>query len=122
MLTHYFMVNDDARLRALQLDDWLDVLAAFTADDVDGACKRWIAASSRRPTPADILKLCAESGRTIGRRRPNSPPPNWLEEHGLRPSPEAADMFAREYGFASWTDLMDDGRPLCDIVDKKTGA
>lgn len=57
LLSHYWTADDDERLRDLQLGDWLDDLGNYDAPDVATAIKQWRHSQTRRPTPADIVKL-----------------------------------------------------------------
>jgi hypothetical protein len=58
-------------LRA-KYEDWLEDLREFPARIVAGACREWRRSATRRPTPADIIRLCREA---TPRRRPTAPPP-----------------------------------------------
>jgi hypothetical protein len=105
LLSHYWTTGEDEALRRLQADDWLEDLEEFDASIVTDACKFWRRSEKRRPTPADIRKLCIEMSP---RRRPTSPPPRisaevWTTPKDPETSPEvraaqAAETLAK-YGF-----------------------
>lgn len=46
--------------RAAMAEDWVNDLAEFGADIVSGACGEWRRTQARRPTIADIRKLCEQ--------------------------------------------------------------
>ena len=60
LLSHYWMAAEDPRIRQLQLDDWLDDLTEFASATVVEACKAWRRTEQRRPTPADLRRLCQQ--------------------------------------------------------------
>jgi hypothetical protein len=60
LISHYWTANEDHRLRAAQINDWLDDLEPFPVKIVADACVDWRQNNSRRATPADIIKICRE--------------------------------------------------------------
>jgi hypothetical protein len=61
LLLHFWTpqeLGDDAR--AAMAEDWVTDLAAFNPEIVSKACGEWRKAQTRRPTIADIRKLCIE--------------------------------------------------------------
>lgn len=58
LLSHFWTADEDPRLRKLQIADWLDDLAEFGPGIVSRAVKEWRQTETKRPTPADIRKLC----------------------------------------------------------------
>lgn len=60
LLSHYWTADESAALRDAQLGDWLEDLNAFAASVVAQAVAHWRQHETRRPTPADIRKICDE--------------------------------------------------------------
>ena len=95
LLGLYWTADDPAELRTAQSMIWLDVLGEFDPAIVRLACREWSAFQTRRPTPADIRKLCAatvdhhrEMQAIEDRRKERWP--KWLEET-WGPEPEGPD-------------------------------
>jgi hypothetical protein len=61
LLGLYWTADDPAELRKAQGMIWLDVLGGFEPEIVRSACREWSSFQTRRPTPADIRRLCAEA-------------------------------------------------------------
>lgn len=61
LLSHYWTAGDDPAIRRLQIHDWLADLGEFPAAIVADACQRWRRTESKRPTIADLRKLCLEA-------------------------------------------------------------
>ena len=74
LMSHYWTANEDTRLRAALANDWLEDLRGFPAHVVANACVEWRRGQTRRPTIADIRKLCLEQ-RPIGERHVALPSP-----------------------------------------------
>ncbi len=72
--------------------DWLSDLREFGPDTVSRACGEWRRTQTRRPTIADIRKLCIED------RELHKPEPEYQALEG----PSALEAYARSVGFASW--------------------
>lgn len=60
LLSHYWTTAEDQALRRAQASDWLADLEEFAPHIVTSSCAMWRRTESRRPTPADIRKLCLE--------------------------------------------------------------
>lgn len=69
LLSHYWVATEEVDLRKAQLEDWLTDLAPFGPDAVAEACARWRIRETRRPTPADIVKLAADVQRELAEIR-----------------------------------------------------
>lgn len=61
LLSHYWTAADAPEVRKLQLSDWLDDLDQFPAHVVATSCQDWRRTESRRPTIADIRRVCFEN-------------------------------------------------------------
>lgn len=72
LIAHYWLPNEDQAMLRAKYEDWLEDLREFPARIVAGACREWRRSATRRPTPADIIRLCREA---TPRRRPTAPPP-----------------------------------------------
>ena len=55
---HYWVADETPAVRSVQLEDWLEDLSEFSTAAVAAACREWRQTKSKRPTPADIRKLC----------------------------------------------------------------
>ncbi len=92
LLSHYWTAADSPEFRKLQMNDWLDDLSPFPAMFVAEACKDWRQTQTRRPTPAEILKLTREAKanwdwknaparpQIAHHRQPYKPPPHVVRE------------------------------------------
>ena len=85
LLSHYWTADDPPTLRKAQIADWLEDLREFPLGIVANAIREWRHAQTRRPTIADIRKLCiaeqwqrAEHYAVVDQRRERWP--QWLEE------------------------------------------
>lgn len=105
----------------MQMSDWLEDLAEFSAVDVAAACKEWRQHQTRRPTPAEIRKLTIESKRMRQEppKRPQIEGPKvdteaWCAEdrrqryEGYRRAEEAREADARRLGYGSWAEMSND--------------
>lgn len=122
LLSHFWLTSEDQAMRKAQLADWLDALKPFTAIIVADACRHWVRSESKRPAPADIVRLCREvqpEKPQIGMQPstaqhvpppsdPNIVRPNWrtivywqLSDAEKRLFREAAGDTMSRYGFAS---------------------
>ncbi len=78
-------------------EDWVTDLTEFAPQTVARACAEWRRSQSKRPTIADIRKLCIED------REIYSPQPR----HDALSGPDARDAYARSVGFSSWLERQD---------------
>lgn len=60
LMSHFWVANEDQRVRAAQAQDWLDDMAEFHEAVVAMACRDWRQVETRRPSPAELRKLCLE--------------------------------------------------------------
>lgn len=60
LLSHYFVTGEAAPLRRSQANDWIDDLKEFHEAIVADSGRYWRQNETRRPTPADIRRLCLE--------------------------------------------------------------
>ena len=60
-MSHYWLATEPEPVRRTQLEDWLEDLSEFSTAAVADACREWRQTKSKRPTPADIRKLCIVS-------------------------------------------------------------
>jgi hypothetical protein len=77
LLLHYYSPGDlSEAARKAMAQDWVEDLVEFGPTAVAHGCREWRQTQSKRPTPADIRRLCIESQN---RRRENAvrslPPP-----------------------------------------------
>lgn len=77
-----------AIMREAQALDWLDDLREFGAEIVSVACMEWRRSQTKRPTPAEIRRLCIEEQ-------------NRQRERVAITGPEDTDVYARSVGFES---------------------
>lgn len=75
-MAHYWVANESPKLRAALAADWLDDLAEFHESIVAMACRDWRQTETRRPTPAEIRKLCLEVTRVYEPPPKPAPPEN----------------------------------------------
>lgn len=61
MLSLYWQPDESDLVRAAAGKVWADHLERFSQDEIAKACRRWIGKESRRPTPAEIIKLCCDA-------------------------------------------------------------
>ena len=59
MLSFFWQADDSDLVSAEAGRLWADMLERFSQAEISGACRRWIATQSKRPTPAEIIRLCA---------------------------------------------------------------
>ena len=94
LMGHYWLPTEPEPVRRAQLEDWLEDLIEFSTAAVAAACREWRQTKSKRPTPADIRKLCIVSQN---RRRETEakalPPPVRQPE----PEPEPMSEEDRAY-------------------------
>ena len=88
LLNHYWTGDDPAAVRKAQIADWLEDLREFSLAIVANAIREWRRTETRRPTIADIRKLCCATAFAERERR-------------LLRSPEARHAYARSLGYAS---------------------
>lgn len=96
LLHHYWMPEMSRGVAEAVAADWQEVLGGYPKAVIRAACEDWLRAETRRPTPADIRKLCQDHMP----RRPAPPVYHAaeLEPPGepLRPDVQAAlDEFRR---------------------------
>lgn len=58
LLNHFWTGDDPATVRKAQIADWLEDLREFSLVSVENAIREWRRTQIRRPTIADIRKLC----------------------------------------------------------------
>lgn len=63
MMQHYYTPESYKSIRREQYIDWGELLQELPDFAFRAACAEWIRRHSRRPTPADILKLAEQAGR-----------------------------------------------------------
>ena len=103
-------------MRAAIAQDWLADLSEFHETLVAESCQEWRRAESRRPTIADIRRICMDGSRMRG---PSEPPPVFPERaerserqiqiaDNARYAEAAAsrEAWARSHGVASFKDAM----------------
>jgi hypothetical protein len=75
LLSHYWTADDHEAVRKAQVIDWLHDMRNFSVEVFAEACSRWRIAETRRPSIADMHKLCVEVREL--RREPERylPPP-----------------------------------------------
>lgn len=95
LLAHYWTADDPPQTRQAQIEDWLIDLREFGPAIVAEACQIWRRTQARRPTPADIRRLCIAAAPASV---PRIAGPAWSETEFRR----AADAWAREHGHADW--------------------
>jgi hypothetical protein len=98
LLLHFWTpqeLSDGAR-KAMAAD-WLSDLREFGPDTVSRACGEWRRMQTRRPTIADIRKLCIED-RELHRSE---------SQYEALTGPNARDVYARSVGFSSWLERQD---------------
>ncbi len=116
LLLHFWTpqeLSDESR-RAMA-EDWVGDLAGFDPDTVSRACGEWRIAQSKRPTIADIRRLCIEDeAMRAEQNRPAAPSPYaspaYREERNEKMDQRDRSMqlegraivnnWAREQGFA----------------------
>jgi len=110
-------------MRRAQLGDWLDDLKEFAAPIVNNSCTMWRRTETRRPTPADIRRLCGEMriSRPVNQtsHTPGRPPDHvirddWRTRHvhewtkfELQTANDEMLTLARKYGFNTGADRHD---------------
>lgn len=58
LLAHYYQPTMTADLEEAALDDWLDLLDGYSQDQIEVACRKYLADNGRnRPTPGAILAI-----------------------------------------------------------------
>ena len=87
LLNHYWTGDDPAAVRKTQIADWLEDLREFRLAIIENAIREWRRTETRRPTIADIRKLCCAAAFAEQERR-------------LLRSPEARHAYARSLGYA----------------------
>lgn len=97
LLSHFWTADDPPAMREAQIGDWIEDLIQFGPDTVSRACGEWRRTQSKRPTIADIRKLCIED-RQIHRPDP---------EQAVLEGPSWRDAYAKSAGFSSWLERED---------------
>lgn len=77
LMGHYWAADTPIEIRRELARDWLEDLREFPLAMVENACREWRQTQSRRPTPADIRKLCI--AEQIARRPALPAPPRHAE-------------------------------------------
>jgi hypothetical protein len=60
LMSHYWASDTPTEIRREMAMDWLDDLREFGPDIVSAACGAWRRSQTKRPTPADVRRLCIE--------------------------------------------------------------
>jgi hypothetical protein len=63
LLSHFYIPDQDAHILDEGCADWIEVLEPFSQKNIELARKRWIGRMTRRPSPAEIKKMCFENIR-----------------------------------------------------------
>jgi hypothetical protein len=58
LLSFYYVPGEDQRVVAAQGRMWVEDLRGFPRHVIEAALRDWRRSETRRPTPADIIKLC----------------------------------------------------------------
>jgi hypothetical protein len=61
VLSFYWQPEESLAVAAAAGGMWADALERFSRDEIRTACTRWVHTQTRRPTPADIIRLCADA-------------------------------------------------------------
>ncbi len=97
LLSHFWATGEPESLRREQAHDWLDDLREYGPETVSRACGEWRRMQSRRPTIADIRKLCVEYREMYKPeqkyRSRLTGPLDWIN---------AREAYAKSIGFPSW--------------------
>ena len=86
-MSHYWLATEPEPVRRTQLEDWLEDLGEFSPAAVAAACREWRQTKSKRPTPADIRKLCI-----VAQNRRRDSEAKALPAPARRPEPEPEPM------------------------------
>lgn len=60
LLSFYYVPDEDPRVVAAQGRLWVEDLRAFPRHVIEAALRDWRRNESRRPAPADIIRLCRQ--------------------------------------------------------------
>ena len=110
LLSHYWTGDEDPRVRALQIADWVSDLQRFGGEIVSRACAEWRTTETRRPVPADLYRLCCGYDRGPKSAPPRLESPEVVSdrqhdrEHDQRVREYEADMQRRFAEAAAWRD------------------
>ena len=88
LMNHYWTTNDPPEIRRVQAEDWIADLIEFGPALVESACTEWRRTQARRPTIAEIRRLCVGIWRE-------------QQQHLLLAGPGDRDAYARSVGWAS---------------------
>ena len=61
VLSFFWQADDPEPVRAAAGRLWADMLERFPQEHIEQACMSWLRTQTHRPTPADIIRLCAEA-------------------------------------------------------------
>ena len=118
LLSHYWAAGEPEALRRAQALDWLDDLREFGSDVVAYACGEWRRSETKRPTIADLRRLCAQRQYKTRPAAPCVTRPFDLErriEHQKmrrardEEAAQSREIMAREYGFPDFKAAMEFG-------------
>ena len=84
LMQHYWTGDDPVAARKAQIADWIEDLREFPLASVENALREWRQTQAKRPTIADIRKLCIADA---------------FVNH--RPPPEGRDTYAQSLGYAN---------------------
>ena len=115
LLGHFWTPADSPELRSLVAGDWLNDLREFPAATVAEACQMWRRTETRKPTIADIRKLCIEvqpkPPQRLALPRATSEYDRFATDrrHELETAEQARQRFAEEHGCADFAEVMKRG-------------
>ena len=81
LLSFYWQPDESLAVAAEAGRMWADALERFDQWEIEAACRRWLHSESRRPTPAEIIKLCLDE-------RPKPRRVEQIEHYRTPPTPE----------------------------------
>lgn len=60
LLFHFYVPERDEHLVDAAMEDWIKILEPFSEKNIREARDRWLDTMTRRPSPAEIKKICFE--------------------------------------------------------------
>lgn len=87
LLSHFFQKGTDAKVSEMQALDWMTALSRYPQFAVEEACAEYLRTMTRRPTPADIVRLSAKHTGDVRNAIERATPPK-SEPPRPAPSPE----------------------------------
>ena len=107
LLSHFWTADDHPEMRAGQIEDWLTDLGGYSLDVLAEACARWRIAESRRPTIADIHKLCVAVQQEEREKRERLEGPAVADLREARARAKAAEERRHERNAAEGREIAD---------------